>query len=199
MKILACCIIIILLFNMTASFKSPPIIDLNSDFQHSYDMPKKYFKLSDYSEKILFCSLFALAYFFKLRFLWIGVFYITLKNALYWAATKTEEKRCNLTSSPETFYLNINDSKSRELLIALSNVFRKLYHMITPADSLPPPLFLSRSNTVFCGYGELCSSSLGRVSTNVYHQIRDDQYKKYFIEVSLCIVVFFSGVLYFVW
>lgn len=177
---------------MTLSFKSLSTCNMIQPTKAS-------FTLTDYYQTIMVCSSLVLAYFYKLWPFLFVVGYIILKNTLYWAATMAEKKRVDMTMSPYVFYLSQPNSKWREFWMTLSKVCNRMHQMITPSDSMPPPpLFLSRSNTVY--YGNFVhSASLGSINVQDYDKIRSNQYKKYFTIVSVCILMTVATIIYYFW
>jgi len=182
---------------MTNSFQSPSMINF-SDLTFDIEPKKAQFYLSDYYQTIIACSSILLAYAYKMWPLWFVAGYIVLKNSLYWAATIAEKKRVDTTMNRQTFYLTESESNWREFWNTLSNVFRRMHRMVSSETNAPPPLFLSRSNTV-CYGNEIRSASLGCVNIQEYHQIRKNHYRKYFTLVAVCILLISSFILYWVW
>jgi hypothetical protein len=176
---------------MTLSFKSQSTCMIQPT--------KARFNLTDYYQSIMVCSSLVLAYFYKIWPFLCVIGYIVLKKTLYWTAVMADKKRVDMTMSPYVFYLTYSDSKWREFWMTLSKVFNRMHQMITPSDCMPPPpLFLSRSNTMYYG-DSVYSTSLGNISVQEYENIRSKQYKKYFTIVSVCILMIVSTIIYYFW
>jgi hypothetical protein len=175
------------------------IINLMTTYQsHSISSKTAQFIINDHFDMIIGSSSFVLAYFFSLWPFWFVAGYFTLKSALYWGANTAEKYRVNMTSSPLIFYLSHSNSNWREFWMALSKVFRRMYHFIAP-NSLPPPPMLCRSNTMYDGNDMVYSTSLGYISISDYNILRAEKYNKYFISVLIgMIAISFFG-LYYIW